>query len=65
MSQDRLSSLAVLHIEREYVNRVLLEDMDRMINVFGERSGRNVLFFQFQVFNDKITVMLINIEHCI
>ena len=45
MSQDRLSSLAVLHIEREYVNRVLLEDMDRMIDVFGERSGRNVLFF--------------------
>ena len=45
MSQDRLSSLAVLHIEREYVNRVLLKDMDRMIDVFGERSGRNVLFF--------------------
>ena len=45
MGQDMLSSLALLHIEREFVNRVLLEDMDRMIDVFGKRSGRNSHFF--------------------
>ena len=45
MGQERLSSLALLHIEREYVNKVLKEDMTKMINVFGQRSGRNKYFF--------------------
>ena len=35
IGQSRLSSLALLHIEREYTNKVLAEDMDKMINVFG------------------------------
>ena len=41
MGQERLSSLALLHIEREYVNEVLKEDMNKMIYVFGQRKGRN------------------------
>ena len=45
MVQDRLSSLAILHIEREFTNKVLQEDMDRMIDTFGERSGRKSYFF--------------------
>ena len=45
MGQERLSSLALLHIEREYVNKVLKEDMAKMIDVFGQRSGRNKYFF--------------------
>ena len=45
MGQERLSSLALLHIEREFVNKVLVEDMSKMIDVFGERIGRNTLFF--------------------
>ena len=45
MGQERLSSLALLHIEREYVNKVLKEDMTKMIDVFGQRSGRNKYFF--------------------
>ena len=45
MGQERLSSLALLHIERGFVNRVMAEDMSKMIDVFGERSGRNALFF--------------------
>ena len=44
MGQERLSSLALLHIEREYVNKVLNEDMTKMIDVFGQRSGRNKYF---------------------
>ena len=45
MGQNRLSSLALLHIEREYINRVLSEDMDRIIDAFGNRPGRNTFFF--------------------
>ena len=43
--QDRLSSLALLHIETEFVNRVLREDMEQMVDVFGGRLGRNSQFF--------------------
>ena len=43
MGQKRLSSLALLHIERKFVNRVLAEDMDKMIDIFGNRTGRNTL----------------------
>ena len=45
MGQERLSSLALLHIEREYVNKVLKEDMTKMIDVFGQINGRNKYFF--------------------
>ena len=45
MKQDRLSSLALLNIEREFVNRVLKENMDDMIDTFGRRSGRSSQFF--------------------
>ena len=45
MKQDRLSSLALLNIEREFVNRVLKENMDDMFGTFGRRSGRSSQFF--------------------
>ena len=45
MSQDRLTNLAVMTIEPGYVNRVLKEDMENLINTFGSKSGRNTLFF--------------------
>ena len=38
MGQERLSNLALLHVEREYVNKVLKEDMDKIIDTFGKRS---------------------------
>ena len=44
MGQERLSNLALLHIEREYVDKVI-EDMEDIINTFGERNGRQSLFF--------------------
>ena len=44
-TQDRLTNLALLHIEREFVNQVLAEDMERMINSFGEVKGRRQFFF--------------------
>ena len=45
MMQDRLTNLALLHIEREFVNEVLAENMERMINSFGEVKGRRQFFF--------------------
>ena len=45
MSQDRLSNLAILTIEPSFVNQVLTENMEDMIDTFGERSGRRALFF--------------------
>ena len=45
MGQERLSNLAILHIETEFVNKVLQQDMESMINTFGGKSGRNTKFF--------------------
>ena len=45
MGQERLSNLALIHIERDYVNKVMNEDMNKMIDTFGEGSGRNKFFF--------------------
>lgn len=45
MTQDRLTNLALLHIEREFVNRVLAEDMEKVINSFGGVKGRRQFFF--------------------
>ena len=45
MTQERLSDLALLHIETSYVNQVISEDMDKMIDAFGQRHGRNKFFF--------------------
>ena len=36
MTQDRLKNLALLHIEMEFVNQVLAEDMERMIISFSK-----------------------------
>ena len=46
MGQERLSNLALLHIEREYVIKILKEDMEKIIDTFGKRSGRNKYFFK-------------------
>ena len=44
--QERLSNLALLNIEREYVNKVIIEDIEDITNTFGERNGRQALFFE-------------------
>ena len=46
MTQNRLESLALLHIKREFVNQVLAEDMERMIDNFVEVKGRRQFFIQ-------------------
>ena len=45
MTQVRLTNLAILHIEREFVNFALKENMEDIINKFGQRAGRQAYFF--------------------
>ena len=42
MGQNRVSSLAILNIERVYTN---LESMDLIIDTFGRRKNRDIYFF--------------------
>ena len=43
--EERLNSLAVLNIHRDVCNKVVEEDMDKLINKFAEGSGRKLYFF--------------------
>ena len=45
MGQSRLSSLALICIEREYANRVMQNDIENIIDVFASRKGRAKNFF--------------------
>ena len=45
MGQDRLSSLALICIERAYANRTLENDMENIIDIFGKQKNRNSNFF--------------------
>ena len=45
MGQQRLSSLALMSMEREVVNKVLKINMNDMIDTFGRRNGRDSQFF--------------------
>ena len=45
MGQNRLSSLAIVCIERSYGNKVIVNSMDKIINTFGQRHGRKNFFF--------------------
>ena len=43
--QARLSSLTLFHLERDILNDVMRDDINKMINEFGSRNGRNHYFF--------------------
>ena len=45
MGQNRLSSLALMHIERNIVNNVLKEDMNLLIDMFARNKKRDSYFF--------------------
>ena len=46
MGQDQLRSIAVINIERQYANKTMQSDMQRIIDTFGCRSNRSSYFFQ-------------------
>ena len=45
MGQHRLSDLALLTVERKYVNEVIADDMEAMIDEFGTRKNREGQYF--------------------
>ena len=53
MGQERLSNLALLHIERDYANKVMNEDMDKMIDAFGASNGRHNTSSSSKITSDK------------
>ena len=48
MTQNRLINLAILAIESSFVNKLLTEDMNAMIDTLGERAGRHAQFLKVQ-----------------
>ena len=47
MGQQRVSNvhIALINIERAYANSIVNNDMDRIIDIFGRRNGRDSYFF--------------------
>ena len=45
MGQQRVSNIALIHIERAYANFVLENDIERIIDIFGSPTGRDSYFF--------------------
>ena len=45
MGQQRVNNIALVVIEREYANSIV-NDIDRTIDIFGRRNGRDNYFFQ-------------------
>jgi len=45
MGQKRVSNMALINIQRAYANSVVNNDMDRIIDIFGRRNGRDSYFF--------------------
>ena len=45
MGQQRVSNVALIHIERAYANFILENDLERIIDIFGSRTGRYSYFF--------------------
>ena len=42
MGQQRVSNIALIHTERAYANFVLENDIERIIDIFGSRTGREL-----------------------
>ena len=45
MGQTRLNSVAILNIERKYVNVSVGKNVDKIIDIFAARKGRKQYFF--------------------
>ena len=52
---SRLNSLAIICIEPTYGNQVIVNGIDKMTDIFGQRHGRKIFFFQ-RVLDDIETV---------
>lgn len=45
MGQERLNSLAILNIERKYTNMYVTQNINKIMDIFGEKGTRKSLFF--------------------
>ena len=45
MGQQRVSNIALTNIERAYANSVVNNYLDRIIDIFTRRNGRDSYFF--------------------
>ena len=45
IGQHRLNSLDIMYSERAYGNQVIVNSMDKMTDIFGQRHGRKNFFF--------------------
>ena len=45
MGQKRLNSIALINVERAYANSALKNDMEKIIDIFGQRRNRQSYFF--------------------
>ena len=45
MGQKRLNSIALIKVERAYANSALKNDMEKIIDIFGQRHNRQSYFF--------------------
>ena len=45
IGQERLNSIALLNIERIYANKVLENDINKVIDIFARRKNRHQYFF--------------------
>ena len=54
VGQTRLSSIAIIYIERSYANCVLQVSMDRIIDISGKRKNRE----SFMRFVHVLTILL-------
>ena len=45
MGQQRVRNIAIINTEREYANYVLNNAIDRTIDTFGHRNGRDIFLF--------------------
>ena len=44
--QDRISSIAVINIERKYATKTKQDDMQMIIDIFGHQSNRSSYLFK-------------------
>ena len=44
MGHEKLSKIAVINIEREFSNKISDKDVDKIIDIIGERKNRNKCF---------------------
>ena len=45
MGQKRLNSISLINVERAYANSALKNDMEKIIDIFGQRHNRQSYFF--------------------